>query len=173
MGDSPVQKIVYDSPPMSPVQIQYQDNSDEEVLIPQRKRRRGGTRQTRPERTQITQPIGQQAATDWGLHGGERLEDHESQGYTYYGDLETPMESLGVDSEFEAIVEGSRNPSHKVAEKDDEFLYFLDAVQAEECGLFQLTERLFVANGWNVSKRESTVRLSDGIVLTVLTNTQL
>jgi hypothetical protein len=33
----------------------------------------------------------------------------------------------------------------------------VDAVLAEECGMHQLTDRLFVVNGWNAKKRESTV----------------
>lgn len=40
-----------------------------------------------------------------------------------------------------------------------EFSYFVDAVESEECAFMQLSSSIFVANGWNRKKVESTVRL--------------
>lgn len=40
---------------------------------------------------------------------------------------------------------------------EDNYSAFLDAVMAEECGLYQLTDRLFVVNGWNIMRGKATV----------------
>lgn len=43
------------------------------------------------------------------------------------------------------------------ASLDNEYMYFLASIMANEYGFYQLTDQLFVANGWNISKCKCTV----------------
>ena len=39
----------------------------------------------------------------------------------------------------------------------DSYQSFVEATLAEECAFYQLSERLFVVNGWNVGRKVPTV----------------
>lgn len=166
MEDSPVQTVVYESLPDSPVQIQYQDDDNEQLLIPQRKQRRGGTRITKPD-TLICANL--EPPTDYtALYNNSQRDEvfysHNGDSTMFEDRIEHHLQYdnnnlfMGLSGELGVETTEDQVGDAGIPSGDDEFSFFLDAVLAEECGLFQLTERLFVANGWNISKRECTVR---------------
>ncbi|KAF9531644.1 hypothetical protein CPB83DRAFT_761155 [Crepidotus variabilis] len=44
---------------------------------------------------------------------------------------------------------------HRISASEEAYLIFVDAVLSEECALYQLSQSLFVGNGWNTRKSEA------------------
>lgn len=152
MEDSPAQTIVYDPLPDSPIQIQYnEDDNVEELFVPQRKRRRNGTRKTKPDIRVQGQPPEYQF-TNTNAQSIDTYLGEVALLNTHPDPTSSTIEEVQVGADMDIYMD-------QVVQRDseDEFLYFLDAVLTEECAMLRLTDHLFVTNGWNISKREPTV----------------
>ena len=73
--------------------------------------------------------------------------------------LEPPSSSLdGKISDEIDIGTSSENNTATISGTDTDYQYFTEAVLGSECAIYQLSERLFIANGWNIHNRTVTVR---------------
>jgi len=45
----------------------------------------------------------------------------------------------------------------QATEIDDSYFSFVEAVLSDECSFYQLSQKLFVVNGWNIKKNETSV----------------
>lgn len=65
-----------------------------------------------------------------------------------------PSSSVGWEPSDEGVNE------YSVLMEDKKFMFFVEAVCSDQCAFLQLAEDIFVANDWNMSKDEATVRHS-------------
>uniref|UniRef100_A0A8H8CF18 HMG domain-containing protein n=1 Tax=Psilocybe cubensis TaxID=181762 RepID=A0A8H8CF18_PSICU len=134
MSRTPSPVIVYAPLPESPTQIDYTplpDIQGYDISTPQCKRRVAkGARQ-----------------------GNTKKKRHGNLSNASIEDLLDDNEPSDM-----AMMDVEQGPGESEANMNDDsedFLQFAEAVVAEECPIFQLTERMFVVSGWNAAKRES------------------
>lgn len=176
MDESPPTVITYAPSPESfaAISYRYEDEVDR-IVTPQRKTRRdgnrpkakrqkkdGGERPRRLEESAVTEGLGLYNASS--LDEGSTMDegsgmDFAMPEYDQGGDDgedwnrdtgEHVVEGAGLEAGGEALIDGG----------SEAFSDFVEAILVGECGMYQLTDRLFVFNGWNRKKRESTVRSS-------------
>ncbi|KAH9474482.1 hypothetical protein JR316_0012941 [Psilocybe cubensis] len=155
MSDSP--PIVYAVLPDSPTEVQYSYNTHESIspiITPVRKKRVSG-KVSRLAKKQRSTPITySKSGEEFETETQTVLQDDTNELAPFY-DEEYGVSAPEIDTLGESVNEGASRTD------DEEYSYFLDAVLADECGFYQLTGNLFVANGWSNSRRESTVRETD------------
>ncbi|KAH9478296.1 hypothetical protein JR316_0008749 [Psilocybe cubensis] len=145
MYDSPP-PIVYALPPESPSTIQYapvKPQDCELITTPIRKKRKVSGP---VKRTKVADRQGKAQNT-------EHTPGQQSTPATFT-DFPEPNVLETSNQELEATDDDI--DTRLLPNFDENYSLFLDAVLAEECGLFQLTSRLFVVNGWNILRGEST-----------------
>ncbi|KDR72062.1 hypothetical protein GALMADRAFT_143401 [Galerina marginata CBS 339.88] len=170
MNDSPLSIITYAPLPESPTEIHYQyQDTVTQIITPQRKPRRGGNN-PRVNKWKRGSKVQQEDAEEPAQLGWDEVEgsamndglgidnigmpDYEQSSDLFSSDFEQAAGQLVIEGgQFEetgAGVEGDQPPAGEA------FSTFVEATLVGECGMYQLTDRLFVVNGWNRKKREST-----------------
>lgn len=163
-------RVVYPRPPPSPEEkVRYAIPGDESIT-PQRKKRA----LSKPTK-QIPRP--QVNSSGSKIHGTTRdliveniiLTDFDKQVLNTPDltdldyDMQDNLEQLNasVDAGFET------STASQITSSEAKYQVFIEAVLADECEVYQLSNNLFVVNGWNVQKSEATVgqTVKEGIIL--------
>lgn len=146
--DSPPPKVFYEELLEQPPKVLYDDidiwgvKEHEEVIqgTPKRKTRITKERHTRkrprPGSPGTERPNAARRASEfvWSPDTLPILDDSTNFGITQ--EDETPPETV-----------------------DSAYASFVDAVLSDECSFYQLSQKLFVANGWNPVRNETSVRV--------------
>ncbi|KAH9480806.1 hypothetical protein JR316_0007406 [Psilocybe cubensis] len=146
MSDSPP-PIVYAAPQDSPPPIQYAPigETDSPIITPRRKKR--------VVKNQVVQAKRQKKHT----HNNDTtflnaLASPDSMDQVRDSIPASPT-SINVFDLHKPLEMGDQE---HIPDEDSDYATFLNAVSAEECGMFQLTDCLFVVNGWNAKKCQPT-----------------
>lgn len=177
--DRPSIRITYERPRSPPIVIKYDAPIDSHQRTPARKKRSYNNRSKPypPNRRPINvvgssrRDAEQPTNTSTGPHNifSDRnlpYEDYPRFNDDDYTSNDTPRSrspsiARGEDSGIVLSDQDCTSFSQAtlgIALDDIEFSYFVDAVASEECTFMQLCSSIFVANGWNKKKAESTVR---------------
>ena len=141
--NSPPQRVSYEELPERPFNVNYDTTLTPENLdlsTPRRKTRITKERRTREHLYRKKKKV---------VSAG----DSDGPGQSDAHDL--------VDSSFEivsSLPDTTCTPTEEPLSKVD-LMYagFVDAVHSDECSFYQLSQRVFVANGWNLVREEPNV----------------
>ena len=147
--DSPPPKVCYGELPEQPFQVFYAQTSfatSQDVLTPRRKKRiaRSGRTRKRPR----------SESTDHSSRRPECTQDI----LPAVGENSILNNDFGaIDIDFGGVFAGSDEAEPPSPKAELTYAGFVAAVLSDECSFYQLSQKVFVANGWDAVRNEANV----------------
>lgn len=161
--DSPPRQVVYDKLPDSPVRdVTYDDGISGREVYPCTPRRKTRVETSRKRLRKNYQLHSENASDPGPGHVGTRAGDRKSEVMLPGPEGLATGALTGQDLEQAYTWEPGFEPLtvKPVQEVDIAYACFVEAVLSDECSIYQLSQNLFVVNGWNATRHESNVCIS-------------
>jgi len=157
MYDEPRKIRIIGAPPSPRRRIQLQagyssENDTGPIITPRRRRR------SKPNHRRRTLPH-----SSYGPEGDES-EMHPTTPKNYTAQIAlTEVQKTHDNTDINVDIESIHLPNPEPIPLTTPYQYFIEAVFAEECAIYQLSQRLFVVNGWN--RRTNMITVSSGYII--------
>ena len=161
--DSPPLKVIYEELPEQPFTVHYNKaEEDRDISTPNRKVRITARRCKAKKHPKNKEKVNSLVLTPADIPDNDtlpNLDDTVTGLDTLPASDDTTIGWGNEDPDF-----GNEDPSFESdpvpKNADLTYLAFVEAVLSDECSFYQLSQKVFVANGWDPVRNEATVRVS-------------